>query len=34
MVYAEPEQEESMSELVIGQEAHNRVDLVWKIEEK
>jgi hypothetical protein len=33
-VYAELELEESMSELMIGQEVHDMGDLVCKIEEK
>ncbi len=33
-VYTELKLEESMSELMIGQEVHNRVGLVWKIEGK
>ncbi len=34
MVYAKLELEESVSELMIGQELHDRGDLVWKIEGK
>jgi hypothetical protein len=30
-VYAEPELEESVSELMTGHEVHGRSDLVWKI---
>ncbi len=33
-VYAELELEESVSELMIGHEVHNRVGLGWKIEGK